>query len=85
MIMDMRNSVIRSAFYRFAERCSMPVSLLDGFTEEIRDSAKRRVPVRLYAAGQRMLANAMGAKARLEENYLFDTRCFAATAIAPGE
>lgn len=84
--MDLRHSVIRSAFHKFAERCGMPISLMDGSTEEIRDSVKSKIPVKtLYAAGQRMLASSMGAKARLEENYLFDTRCFQAGNIASGE
>lgn len=83
--MDLRSPVIKSAFYRFADRCKsrLNLSLLEGSTEEIIDSVKRKLPIKkFFMAGA---LNAVGAKARLEENYLFDTRCFAVGAIAPGE
>jgi len=59
-----------------------PVALLDGCTEEVLESTKRGRSLQ-FAAGRSMLGG--GASARLEENYLFDTRRFATGAMTAGD
>lgn len=80
-----------SAMAAFLERCkgvagvaADRIALLGNPTEEIVDAVTRKRPIKMFAKGGRMLAVASGAKARLEENYLFDTRRFAG-ALAAGE
>lgn len=88
--MNLRD-IKESAIAGFLERCrgsvgiaAERIAILGNPTEEIIDAAKRRLPISLFARGGRMLAVAQGAKARLEENYLYDTRRFAG-ALASGE
>jgi len=75
-IESLKSSVIAG----FLDRCGPLGSMVQFYanpTEEIVDAAKRKQSIRLYARGANMLAAAgTGAKARLEENYLFDTRRF---------
>jgi hypothetical protein len=53
------------------------VKIFENSTEEVLHAARNRKPIKLYARGAGMLSSAAtGAKARLEENYLFDTRRF---------
>lgn len=61
-----------------------PVSLLADSTEEIQYGISKNKPVRQFAAGRQMLGG-QGATARLEENYLFDTRRFASGALGSGD
>ena len=77
---SLKMSVIQS----FAERCGMDVQIFANPHEEIADAAARKKPIKLFARGPKMLAMQAGARARLEENYLFDTRNFLG-AIAAGE
>lgn len=92
-IEELKSSVISA----FLDRCGPLGGLVKFYanpTEEMVDAAKNKRPIRLYARGAQMLAAAgTGAKARLEENYLFDTRRFPTfvtgeafpVALAPGE
>lgn len=68
----------QKAIARFTGRCktAAPVALYENPTEEILEAAGKGKPIKMFARGQRMLAGGAGAKARLEENYLFDTRRF---------
>lgn len=68
------------------------VQIIENSTEEVMEAARSKKPIKLFARGG--LATQMtGAKARLEENYLFDTRRFPTfvtgeafpVALAPGE
>ncbi len=79
---------LQEVIHAFKERCSGIAGVLgdaihvfDNPTEELIDGVKRRKAVNLYAGGQ-MLAGQTGAKARLEENYLYDTRLIPATIVA---
>lgn len=76
--------VIAKSLSRFAGLTSA-VSLFAQSTEEIQDEIKRGRGTIQLAAGRQMLADGSGAKARLEENYLFDTRRFASGALGAGE
>jgi hypothetical protein len=74
----------------FLDRCGSladKIRLFANSSEEIHESLNGRKSVKLYQRGDRSLslAQAMGARARLEENYLFDTRNFAAAAVPAGE
>lgn len=81
----------------FLDRCgdlAPNVKIYENSTEEIHEAAKSRKPIKMFARGGNMLSSAStGAKARLEENYLFDTRRFPTfvtgeafpVALAPGE
>lgn len=77
-----RASVIAS----FLDRCSAGmgdaanmIRVFANPTEEIAESLSARKPIKLFARGPGMLSTPQsGARARLEENYLFDTRRFAA-------
>jgi hypothetical protein len=81
----------------FLDRCSPGlgdlVKVYAAPTEEIQDAAARRKPIALHARGGAMLSAGGGARARLEENYLFDTRRFPSfvtgeafpVALLPGE
>jgi hypothetical protein len=64
----------------FLDRCGdigQHVKLYLNSTEEILHAARSKSPIKMFARGGNMLASAAtGAKARLEENYLFDTRRF---------
>ncbi len=83
---DTKLSAVQAFLARCAGALGVPVNVYENPTEEIADAAQSRRPIKLFAAGQGMLAGRGGARARLEENYLFDTRRFAGgTAIAPGE
>lgn len=87
-----------SVIAAFLDRCGPGIANRMGIylnsTEEIMDAAKNKRPIKMYARGGQMLSSAAsGAKARLEENYLFDTRRFPTfvtgetfpAAIVPGE
>lgn len=82
-------SIIRDSAAAFVQRCAAMGTLLSVYanpTEEIRhDLSRGKAPRMHFAAGQRMLAAGGGAEARLEENYLFDTRRFASGAVSAGE
>jgi len=75
-VSEIKSSVIAS----FLDRCgdfANRVKIYANSTEEILHAAKTKTPIKLFARGGNMLASmATGAKARLEENYLFDTRRF---------
>jgi hypothetical protein len=84
-----------SAITAFRERCGplgSIVSFYENPTEEIQADIKAGKQTRLYARGALASAGG-GARARLEENYLFDTRRFPTfitgeafpVALAPGE
>ena len=64
----------------FLDRCGLlarNVAIYANPTEEILDAAKGNKPIKLYQRGTRYLSRAgSGAKERLEQNYLFDTRRF---------
>lgn len=64
----------------FLERCGPLADLVKVYenpTEEIHHARKTGGKIRLYGRGANMLASAGGgARARLEENYLYDTRRF---------
>lgn len=80
------NALKQSVIRGFVERCvnvggmalehAANLKVFANPTEEIVDAGARRKPIKLFARGQRMLSVATGARARLEENYLFDTRRF---------
>lgn len=74
----------------FLDRCggiANKVGVYANPTEEIRDAVTRGRSVKLFNRGARALSlsQAMGARARLEENYLYDTRRFANGALPSGE
>lgn len=73
---EIKSSVISA----FLDRCgsiARNVAIYANSTEEIMEAAQARKAIKLFARGGNMLSNAStGAKARLEENYLFDTRRF---------
>lgn len=74
----------------FLDRCgslARNISILANPTEEIDDAIANRRKVKLFQRGPRMLsmAQATGARARLEENYLFDTRRFVNAVVLTGE
>jgi hypothetical protein len=80
---DIRQSVVAA----FLDRCGALAPLISVYanpTEEIDHALNTKAPVKMFAAGARMLSNGGGARSRLEENYLFDTRRFASGAISPG-
>lgn len=86
------NKIKESVIHSFLNRCGLQapnISIYENSHEELADAAVRRKPIKLFARGPgRMLASvATGARARLEENYLFDTRCFTSATgnIAAGE
>ena len=71
----------QSLISRFLDRCGPGigdrVQILENSTEEIHEARKSGKPIKMFARGRGMLATGRsGAKARLEENYLFDTRRF---------
>jgi hypothetical protein len=80
------NQLKDSVIHGFVDRCvkvggmalehAANLKVFANPTEEIVDAGLRRKPIKLFAKGPRMLAVSAGAKARLEENYLFDTRRF---------
>jgi hypothetical protein len=78
---EIKSSVIS----RFLDRCASSIGAAANMvrvytnpTEEIHEAAVGGKSIKMYAAGRNMLATqATGARARLEENYLYDTRRFA--------
>lgn len=64
----------------FMDRCGQlarNVTIFSNPTEEIVEAGQKNKPIKLYQRGSRMLARGgSGAKERLEQNYLFDTRRF---------
>lgn len=89
MRMNQVDSVKQSVVAAFLDRCVGMKGLLSVYstpTEEIEEALNKKAPVRLHARGASMLATAAtGAKSRLEENYLFDTRRFATGAQTAGQ
>lgn len=72
--MEIKQSVLA----RFLERCgnlAKSITVYANPTEEIAEAAKERKNIQLFAAAS-LAGRNQGAKARLEENYLFDTRRF---------
>lgn len=77
-------AIASSTIAAFLDRCEAMspglgarVKILQNSTEEVLEAARGKKPIKLYMRGGGMLASAAsGAKARLEENYLFDTRRF---------
>lgn len=72
----------------FLRRCGMladKISIISNPREEVIDAIERRKPIKLHQRGARALtlAQAMGARARLEENYLLDTRRFTTGVVVP--
>lgn len=96
-VSEIKSSVIAAFLARCEAQTPGSARMINVFanpTEEVMDAQKRRRPIKMFAAGGRMLSSAStGAKARLEENYLFDTRRFPTfvtgesfpVALAPGE
>lgn len=76
-----RTSVIASFLNRCAAGMGDAANMIRVFanpTEEIDEALRARKPIKMFARGPGMLSTAAsGARARLEENYLFDTRRFA--------
>lgn len=72
-----------AAIAAFIKRCGDPrLQVYEQSTEEIQhEIGKGKPSVKLFARGLGSLASGRGAKARLEENYLFDTRRFASGAM----
>jgi hypothetical protein len=71
-----------SAIRRFLDRCesntpgsAKMLRIFETPTEEIHEALRTRKPIKMFARGA-LASSATGAKARLEENYLFDTRRF---------
>lgn len=64
----------------FLDRCGdlgSQIRIYENPTEEIVEAARSKRKIKLYARGNGMLASAgQGARARLEENYLYDSRRF---------
>lgn len=99
--MNALDEIKASTIARFLDRCDSlspgtgrMLKVFANSTEEVLEAQRARKPIKMYARGQGMLASAAsGAKARLEENYLFDTRRFPTfvtgeafpVALAPGE
>jgi hypothetical protein len=82
-----KQSVVSAFLQRCASGLESAADLIKVYsnpTEEIADAAARRKAIKLYAGGQ-YLSGSGGAKSRLEENYLFDTRRFASGALTAGE
>lgn len=83
--------VTGQAIDAFRQRCGQLRDLVRVYrtaTEEIDESLRRRKrphSVELHARPMARLAGGMGAKERLEENYLFDTRRFASGAQVAGD
>lgn len=81
--MSMFSQVKASVLNAFLERCNIggsPVELYDAPTEEIQHGLKSGRRVKLYSRGLAPMGT--GARARLEENYLYDTRRFPTTIVA---
>ena len=99
--MNALSAIKAETIQRFLDRCDAQtpglgsqVKIFENSTEEVLDAQRNRKPIKMYARGAGMLSSAStGAKARLEENYLFDTRRFPTfvtgeafpVALAPGE
>lgn len=83
--MGLLRDITSAAMARFLQRCGDPrVQVYEQPTEEIQHEMERKGSVKLYARGPMALAAGRGARARLEENYLFDTRRFASGAQLAG-
>jgi len=80
MIRNAVSDIKASVIQRFLERCGplgASIKLYENPTEEIHEARRSGKPIKLFAKGANMLSSAgQGARARLEENYLFDTRRF---------
>jgi hypothetical protein len=89
-----------SVIQRFLERCEQQnpgsgrmINIFENSTEEVLEAQRSRKPIKMFARGGALASSATGAKARLEENYLMDTRRFPTfvtgeafpVALAPGE
>lgn len=74
------STIAAAAISGFLDRCGDLgglVKFYDNPTEEIVHAARTKTPIKMYARGANMLASAgQGARARLEENYLYDSRRF---------
>ena len=80
------NELKQSVLHGFLDRCvqvggmgldvARNLKVFANPTEEMVEAGQSGKSVKLFARGARMMAVATGAKARLEENYLFDTRRF---------
>ncbi|MGK2953680.1 MAG: hypothetical protein ACSLEZ_15025 [Thiobacillus sp.] len=84
--MGLLRDVSSAAMTAFIRRCGDPrVQVYEQSTEELQhEMSKGKSEIKLYARGLNSLAAGRGAKARLEENYLFDTRRFASGAQLAG-
>lgn len=84
--MSFLKDISSAAMAAFINRCGDPrVQVFEQPTEELQhEISKGKSSVKLYARGMTSLAAGRGAKARLEENYLFDTRRFASGAQLAG-
>ena len=83
--MQILNELKSSIVNAFLDRCgglADMVRVYDNPTEAVADGTKKR---EVSFANGRMQYQSSGSKARLEENYLFDTRRFASGAQAAGE
>lgn len=94
MVKAFMSTVLASALSRFQERsdgAGHPVHVFEQSTEELEHLIQRNQPVRLLqtAPGAALVAPGVakrgGPPVRLEENYLYSTRRFAAGAISPME
>lgn len=98
--MNAVDEIKASTIARFLNRCEAAspgsakmLKIFSTPTEEILEAQRSRKPIKLYAAGGMLSSASTGAKARLEENYLFDTRRFPSfvtgeafpVAILPGD
>jgi hypothetical protein len=80
------NEIKQSVIHGFLDRCvkvggmtadmARNIRIFANPTEEIVDAGLHRKKIHMFARGGQMLSSGGGARARLEENYLFDTRRF---------
>lgn len=79
------NEIKQSVIHGFLDRCvrfgmaretAENIRVFANPTEEIADAGLHRKKIHMFARGGQMMASGGGARARLEENYLFDTRRF---------
>lgn len=86
---EIKSSVMRSFLDRCAGALGVGANMIRVYTnptEEIHEAAKTGKAIKLFGRGPNMLASAgTGARARLEENYLYDTRNFASGAQSAGD
>lgn len=67
-------SVISEFIGRCAPELRDKITVYETPTEEIKDALARDKPITLHQAGALTLARGRGAKSRLEQNYLYDSR-----------